>query len=234
MAACFEEWTVLPHKPVVKHSDRLWTVQGTMPDGKTQRVMTVAKMDDDRLVIHNAIALDDQEMLELEAWGTPAALLVPNGFHRQDVKIWHLRFREAKIYCPERSRGRVEQVVKVDGSYADAPSDEHVQIAHLPGLKDREGTLTVVDEQGRTVVFNDSLCNMKKLGGLPGFFMAPTGELSIPRAMKWFFVSDKQAYAEHLQELSRQEDLVRLVPGHGRLVEERAGVLLKKAVAGLG
>ena len=31
--------------------------------------MILARMDDGRVVVHNAIALDDAEMSELEAWG---------------------------------------------------------------------------------------------------------------------------------------------------------------------
>src|SRR5687767_5016314 len=44
MAKCFESWTVLPHGPLEKLSENLWRVEGTMPDGTTKRVMTIARM----------------------------------------------------------------------------------------------------------------------------------------------------------------------------------------------
>ena len=64
MAKPFERWTVLPHQPIEKLEGNLWRVAGTMPDGKTQRAMVVARMKDGGLVIHNAIALSDAEREE--------------------------------------------------------------------------------------------------------------------------------------------------------------------------
>ena len=78
MAKCFETWTVLPHGPLEKLNENLWRIEGTMPDGKTKRVMTIARMKDGRLVIHNAIALEPALQAEIEAFGTPACIVVPN------------------------------------------------------------------------------------------------------------------------------------------------------------
>jgi hypothetical protein len=61
MAKCFTTWTVLPHDPIEKHSENLWSVSGNMPGGN-QRRMTIARCADGKLVIHNPIALDDAEM----------------------------------------------------------------------------------------------------------------------------------------------------------------------------
>ena len=230
MAACFTEWTVLPHDPVIKHSTRVWTVTGKMPDGKTSRTMTVAKMADDRLMIHNPIALGESEMLELEAFGTPSIILVPNGYHRQDSKIWKDRFREAKVYTPEKSVGRVSQVVKIDGTYADVPKDDHVVVEYLAGTKNREGTVTVTDETGRTVVFCDMLCNVAPMKGFFGWLFAPTGAVGVPRISRMMILSDRTALAKKFEELAKAEDLVRLVPGHGRLITDNARQAVKRAL----
>ncbi|HEY4102773.1 MAG TPA: hypothetical protein VGM44_02745, partial [Polyangiaceae bacterium] len=76
----FTEWTVLPHGALEQLDDRLMTVSGNihMPLVDFPRRMTVARLDDGRLVIFSAIALDEQEMARLEAFGTPAFLVVPN------------------------------------------------------------------------------------------------------------------------------------------------------------
>src|SRR6185295_6754886 len=97
--AVFETWTVLPHKPLRKHTPYFWSVQGTMPNPRIRRVMSVAKRADGRLVIHNAIALGEPEMQELEALGEPAFLIVPNRYHRQDAKIWKARYPKMQVYC---------------------------------------------------------------------------------------------------------------------------------------
>ena len=50
---------------------------------------------DGRVVVHNAIALDEP------AWpsstgGVAVVIFVPNGFHRQDALIWKQRFPKAR------------------------------------------------------------------------------------------------------------------------------------------
>ena len=85
----FTEWTVLEHRPIEKVANNLWRVSGLM--GSVQRQMTLARMRDGRVVVNNAIALDAASMAELEAWGEPSVLVVPNGFHRQDAALWTQR-----------------------------------------------------------------------------------------------------------------------------------------------
>src|SRR5579862_5654652 len=122
MAKAFEKWTVLPHSKVEKLEDNLWRVEGSLPGGGPPRVMTVAKLADGRLVLHSAIALDDAEMKELEAFGTPAFLVIPNAGHRLDAAAYKERYPKMTVVAPAVSKEKVEQVVKVDdtaGSFGD-------------------------------------------------------------------------------------------------------------------
>jgi len=51
-------WTALPHGPIEKLEDNLWRVEGTLPKNPPfKRVMTVVRLGDGRLVVHNAICL---------------------------------------------------------------------------------------------------------------------------------------------------------------------------------
>lgn len=230
----YETWTVLPHDPVQKLTDNLWHVTALMANGKTQRQMTLARMRDGRVVVHNAIALRDESMKDLEAWGKPSFLVVPNGFHRQDAKIWKQRYPDIKVISPHGSRGRVSKVVAVDGSYDDVTGDADVKLVHLEGTKAREGVMLVRSANDSTVVFNDVVLNMPKMGGVPGFFLGPTGQLSIPRFAHFLLVADKRAFRGHLERLSKSEGLSRIIVGHGRTVMERAGERLASVAAGLG
>ena len=83
MVKAYETWKVLPHLPIEHLADNLWRVQGGLEGMPLKRVMTVVRRQDGGLVIHNAIALDDASMAELDAWGPVTALLVPNGFFYQ-------------------------------------------------------------------------------------------------------------------------------------------------------
>lgn len=224
----FTSWTVLPHKPIEKYSSNLWRVSGTM-NGKVQRQMVLAKMDDGRVLVHNAIALDDSEMAELEAWGEPSVIFVPNGFHRQDAFIWKQRYPKAKVVAPAGSKKRVAKAVPVDAVTEEAPKDGHVRLLPLAGMP-AESVLEVTSDGGVTLVFCDAVMNMPKLGGPMGFFLGPTGQIALPRAMRWFFVKDKPGFAAQLEQLAATPRLERLCFGHGKAeTEDPAGALRRVA-----
>jgi hypothetical protein len=232
MAKCFESWTVLPHGPLEKLSENLWRVEGTLPDGNTKRVMTIARMKDGRLVIHNAIALEPALQAEVEAFGTPACIVVPNGFHRQDAKIYKDRYASANVYAPAKARKKVEKIVPVAGDYDAAPKDDTVRLCHLEGCNGSEGVLEVKSADGVTVVFNDTICNLPRLSGFAGFFLAPTGQASVPRFSRWLLVKDKDAFKRHVNSWATP-DLARVIVSHGKMLTDRPSDALKAVTAAL-
>jgi hypothetical protein len=232
MAKCFTTWTVLPHEPITKHSENFWSVSGNMPGGN-QRRMSVARRSDGKLVLHNAIALDADEMAELEAFGKPAFLVVPNGFHRMDSKIYKQRYPDMAVLCPMAAREKIAEVVEVAGHLDEMPKDDDVELFHLRGLKEREGALRVKGKTGTALVFNDTLLNMKDQGALKEFFMAPTGALSVPRFMRWMMVKSGAELKSHLEELADSPGLSQIVPGHGDVVVKHAPSALRQAAARL-
>jgi hypothetical protein len=234
MAKAFTQWTLLPHGPLEKLADNLWRLEGTMPNGKTRRVMTLARLTDGRVLIHNAIALEEHLMNEITAWGAPAAILVPNGFHRQDSRIMKDRFPNAKVYCPAGAKKAVSQVVAVDGSFEDVPRDPTVHARHLEGVKGREGLLDVTSSDGRTLVFCDTILNIPEAPLPIRLLLAPVGRPSVPRFARWFFASDKQALKRDLEALASQSDLRRLIPGHGHPVLTDARAALHSAASSIG
>ena len=139
MAKPFETWTVFPHGPI----------------------------EDGSLVVHNAIALSDDEMKELEAWGKPAWLIVPNGGHRMDSRIWKQRYPNLKVVAPPGAKTKVEEIVKVDET---KPAfDDTVRYEVLDGTKEREGVLRVLGDGKSSLVFCDGIMNNRKLAGFGGF-----------------------------------------------------------------
>lgn len=212
--ACFTEWTVLAHQPIQKVSENFWWVEGTMPGGFSRK-MSVMRMGDGSLIIHNAIALGAAEMQELEAFGRVAYLVVPNGFHRQDARIWKDRYPAAKVICPAGSRKKVAAIVPVDLDYKDAPGDEQVRLHYFDGMKEREGYAEVKSAEGTTLVINDVVCNMPKMKGVMGYFMGPTGQPSVPRFTRWFMVKSRGPLGEHVERLAAIPDLKRVILSHG-------------------
>jgi hypothetical protein len=231
MAKPFETWTVVPHRPLEKLESNLWRVEGDLPGGDGTRVMTIVKLASGGLVIHNAIALEEDQMKEIEAFGEPEILIVPNGFHRLDAKVYKQRYPKLKVLAPKAAMKKVAQVVAVDGSLADAPKDPKVVIRDLDGTKSHEGIIEVTSESGnKTVVFNDVVNNLPKLGGVIGFMLSPTGRPSVPRIFRWFFVKDKPAFMADMERLAAQPDLKRVIVSHGKMMTDQPGEALRTAL----
>lgn len=214
MAKCFTSWTVLPHEPIEKLAENLWRVTGTLNDGKLQRQMVLGRMADGRVVVHNAIALDDASMQALEAWGRPSVLFVPNGFHRQDAAIWKQRYPALQVVAPAGARKRVDKIVKVDAITEDAPHDATVRLHLLAGCPG-ESLLEVRSGDDVSLVFTDAILNMPRRGGLPGFFLSPTGQVSAPRVARWMLIKDKAAFTVQLDQLAAMSGLRRVMFAHG-------------------
>jgi hypothetical protein len=215
------EWRALAHGPIEKLADNLWWVQGALPGMSLKRVMTVVRLRDGRLVIHNGIALEPAAQQAIEAWGTPAFLLVPNGAHRLDAPAYKRRYPQLKVFAPKGARTKVEEVIAVDGSYEDFPADEHVRLQTLHGVKDQEGALLVRSSDGLTVVLNDAVFNMdRKRDPLGWFFTTLLGSAPGPRVSrlaKLLFVADKRALRADLERFAALPELTRLIVAHEKV-----------------
>lgn len=85
MAVTFTEWKPLGHEPIVKLAENLWWVRGDLPGMSLKRVMTAVRLEDGKIAVHSAIAMEPKAQAELEAWGELACLIVPNPGHRLEA-----------------------------------------------------------------------------------------------------------------------------------------------------
>jgi hypothetical protein len=234
IAACpkLPVWTVLAHEPLLTLSDNLLWVRGSLPGMSLKRVMVVVRLADRRLLIHNGIALDDAARAELEAFGTPAFLIVPSGGHRLDAPAYKQRYPALSVFTPKGSRERVEKVVQVDGTYEDFPVNDVVRLESLHGVGDTEGVLIVKSSDGVSVVLNDCMFNMDTKRDVLGFLIttalgsAPGPRVS--RLAKMLFIKDKRALRADFERLAALPGLTRVIVAHEKVAsgaDARAALL---------
>jgi hypothetical protein len=198
--------------------------------------MIVVKLSDGRLVIHNAIALDEGAMKELESWGTPAFLIVPSSGHRLDAKIFKDRYPGLRVVGPRGAKAKIEEVVKMDATECDF-GDPNVRYELVAGTSEGEGVLFVRSKSGATLVFNDVLMNMQKLPGFSGFMMGlfgftgPKPKVSGPTRL--LVVKDKKALRAELEQRAKTPDLARIEVAHGNAITSDPAGVLRDAAATL-
>ena len=169
------EWTVFPHGPVETIDDGIFSVEGEirMPLGTFPRRMTIAALASGGSVVFSPVALHEPAMREIEALGPPRFMVVPNGFHRLDARIWKQRYPHIKVICPPGAKKRVAQAVAVDAT-SDILGDESIGFIITDGTRRAESALLVQRSAGSTLVINDLVSHIRHPKGLartslPGF-----------------------------------------------------------------
>lgn len=160
-----DEWHshVLPHSAIEELAPNLWHVTGTLPSSTmVPREMVLYRLADSSLLIHSAIALDEQTMAQLESLGTPKILVVPNRIHRLDAGVYKQRYPQLIVVCPAAAKQYVEEVVEVDG-IAEEVLPAYNITCHTPaGIRPQELVYELPLPTGKALVFTDILFNLNK------------------------------------------------------------------------
>jgi len=227
MAKLHDEWTVFPHGPVERVDDGILSVEGEihMPLGRFPRRMTVVALTGGRTVVFSPVCLNERAMRDVESLGTPAFMVVPNGFHRLDARPWKTRYPEIIVICPPGARTRVEQAVPVDAT-TDVLADPDADFLIAGGMGEAEGALLVRREAGATLILNDLISNVRHPRGLGANIMARLFGFGVngpqmAREVRWLFVKDRAALAAQLRRWAQIEDLRRLIVSHGDIIGDQ-------------
>jgi hypothetical protein len=230
-------WTVLPHQPIEKLQENLWTVEASLPQGPLKRRMGVARMSGGELVFLNAIALDELSMKEIEAWGEPAFALTANGFHRLDLGSYKVRYPKLRVLAAPAARKRIERIVPVDGWLDLLPGDRGISIEDVAGAKMGDVACTVRAASRSSLCFpGDVLMNVAPVRGFPGLLLhllGFIGELRVPWLIRWIGVKDRTALKTHLLRLADTPGLQHLFTCHGPVVSVDPSGALRRAAQSL-
>ena len=229
------EWTVLPHGPVETIDDGILSVEGEirMPLGTFPRRMTVAALADGGTVVFSPIALHKPAMQQIEALGPARFMVVPNGFHRLDARVWKERYPNVKVLCPPGAKKRVEQAVAVDAT-SDVLGDDAVTFVITDGTRRAESALLIRRKGGSTLVINDLISHIRHPKGVGANIFARVFGFGVKRPqmareVRWLLVNDKAALARQLRHWAAIPDLKRIIVSHGDTIDTPRETL--KAIA---
>ena len=160
-----DDWQshVLPHGGIEELAPNLWHVTGTLPNfTMVPREMILYKLADASLLIHSAIALNEEAMTTLESLGTPKILIVPNRIHRLDLGVYKQRYPQLIVVCPAAAKPYVEQVMAING-IAEEVLPAYGIICHEPaGIRPQELAYELPLPTRKALVFTDILFNLNQ------------------------------------------------------------------------
>jgi hypothetical protein len=234
-----KRWTVLPHGRVETVDEGILTVVGeiSMPLAKFPRRMTVVRLSRNRTAIFSAMALKETAMRRVEELGKPAFLIVPNGHHRLDARIWKQRYPGIKVLCPPAARKKVAEVVPVDGT-EDTLRDKAVDFVVLGGTGGAEAALVVRRKSGTTLVLNDIIANVRRprsfgtkvIVRLFGFGLRRP---QVPWVVKRAMVKHRRALATQFEAWGGVDDLRRIIVSHGDTIDREPSATLRSLAGDL-
>ena len=164
-------------------------------------------------------------------------MIVPNGHHRLDAKIWKDRYPRLQVIAPAGARAKVEKAVPVDATHADF-NDPHVALVTVPGTRENEAALEVRGPNGTTLILNDVVGNIQKTSGFGGWFLRlmrfAGNEPRIPIPVRLTMIRDKAAFAAQLRRWAELPSLKRIVVSHGSTIDYNTTGILRKLATSLG
>jgi len=170
-------------------------------------------------------------MQALEAYGTPAFLIVPGDIHRMDAKPWKDRYPSLLVIAPAGAREQVEKVVPVDATEVDF-GDPAVHYLTVPGTGEKEAAIVLEAESGTTVILNDLIFDLANRPGFTGWLFKMIGmtgdEPHIPAPVKMREVKDKPALSAQLEAWARLPNLKRVIISHGEIISKSPAAVLSR------
>jgi len=242
------EWQshVLPHSSIEELAPLLWHVTGSVPfSASAPREMVVYKLPDSTLLLHSAIALNEQAMAQLESLGTPKIMVVPNRIHRMDAAVYKQRYPKLLVVCPAAAKQYVEEVVQVDGSAEDVLPAYGIRCHEPAGIRPQELVYELPLPTGKALVFTDILFNLQEpyiqqhvrpltIGKLGLWLLGASGYFGITRLGQRFYMTDRDAYRQWLEALADSvPDLRVICVAHGSPIQIDCTQKLREAAARL-
>jgi hypothetical protein len=221
-----EEWNkeVFPHSKIQQLYPNLWIVQGEFPQSRLPRNMVIYRYDQDKLLLHSVVALEEKTMKELECYGKPTIMVVPNWDHWAHIAAFKKRYPDIIVTCPKASIEKVELKLHVDTACEDLFPFKGMIFHIVPGIIPYEGVFEFPLGNNRVaIVMNDLITNVPHQKGFNGFLLRITkssGQPNVIPIVRKNLKAKTKTVKNYLKELAEREDIDVLTTSHGTSITQ--------------
>ena len=229
-------WTVEQHSTLQRIDDNLWGIEGYVPGARIPRRMCIIKRSDGSLLFFHAIPVDEKTLTEIRALGTPGILVVGHDQHMMDAHAFQEKLG-LRVYGPKEVEEKMRARAPLAGTLENIPSDPSMNIISVPGTKHGETAIILRSGGGSrvSILLSDVLHNTHKED--TSFFFRILGFTSdapkVVPAFRMLFIKDRAVLRNALMRWADTPNLKRLVPFHGKIVDNDAAGAIKSAAAKL-
>jgi len=210
--------------------ENLWELSGQWSN-KLGRRMTVIRLADGRVIIHNAFELKDAELRWLSELGKVAYIIAPNIFHCSDAGWMKARFPSADLYVPRKKFISFEGEGHLPNDVGCFPDLGELKGIPMDGTKIEESAF--FHFPSRTLILCDLAFNMadefRGIGRLIMKWNKVGGRFGPSRLTKLLFTRNKESLlASNRKLLEHYFD--RVIVNHGEILESGGKERLKSGV----
>lgn len=212
----------------------LWHLTGEWKN-KLGRRMTIVRLQDGRVWIHNAFRLKEKDLAWLKALGDVAFIVAPNTFHCSDAGWMAQQFPQAELFVPLTKIPSFQSLgLKPKDANADFPFSISNELRCFPMQGTRMSEAVFIHIPTKTLILCDLAFNMPDVfSGFEKIIMnwnkVGGGRFGPSRLTQLLFAKDKQALKESYQQILN-ENFDRVIVNHGNILERYGKEKLQKSV----
>lgn len=148
------------YSDLIPFGDSIYYINGEWMDTVFKRRMTVIRLNNGNLVIHNAFRMHDQDLNKLNQLGKVSYILVPNSIHFSDADFFSKKYPDAKVLVPIACKNKMSKKLKVDGCY-DTDWTLTNEIVCIPFMNNMIHEHAFIHLKSKTLILTDMLFNIK-------------------------------------------------------------------------
>ncbi|MEK6577937.1 MAG: hypothetical protein AABZ55_01805, partial [Bdellovibrionota bacterium] len=202
-----------PYGPLVNWAPGVWIRDGEWFGSPFRRRMTVIKLENGKIWIHNPFDLDSNDVEALRSLGTVSGVLAPNTIHSSDLSTFVSHFPNIQVFAPKTVAR------KVQGALDWNALPQLKDITWKPVLGTRIDELLLLHKPTRTLIATDLVFNMPEnsFKGLEKTIMrwnGIDGQFGPSKIFKFLFVNNRNLFEKSIQE-TFEYDFDRILMNHG-------------------